>query len=134
MKYIDMTPTWQAILPTWLMILRDAIEQEYTSSSAEQDRKGAENIKRATTELIRMAEIADKYNDLFRRAAKGQPSNFTIMAFDDEEFKVIKILLEFHSNADNAEHYDIDAFERIAARVAIEGKDAPDLLSSELGK
>jgi hypothetical protein len=51
-KYIDMTPTWSEILPTYLLILRDATE---------------EGKKAAVEELTRMAKIADLYNDAVKK-------------------------------------------------------------------
>ena len=44
MEYIDMTPTWQQILPTLLLLLRNG------------DAKGKEE---AVKELKRMARVAD---------------------------------------------------------------------------
>ena len=47
--YIDMTPTWAAVLPMYLA----CIEQG-----------SAEGVKAAKEELTRMAKLADKYNEL----------------------------------------------------------------------
>lgn len=52
--YIDLTPTWSAILPTWLMMYRQAITGDCTNPSL--IRANAE------AEFKRMAEAADKWN------------------------------------------------------------------------
>lgn len=50
-EVIDLTPTWSDILPALLLVLRDGNEQGKAI---------------ATGELVRMAEIADKYNELVK--------------------------------------------------------------------
>jgi hypothetical protein len=53
MKYVNLTPRWTEILPTWWMILNDAITV-----------KKPDQIERFTAEIERMAQGADNYNDL----------------------------------------------------------------------
>ncbi len=55
-QFIDLTPRWTQILPTWLMMYRQAVKGECTDPAL---------IKaNATAEFTRMAEAADRYNDL----------------------------------------------------------------------
>jgi len=54
MRYVDCTPTWRAILPTWLMMYRQAIEGDCSNPDL---------IKaNAIAEFERMADAADKWN------------------------------------------------------------------------
>ena len=48
MTYIDMTPTWEGILPLLLTLLENA---------------NAEGKHTAKTELMKMAKLADAYNE-----------------------------------------------------------------------
>lgn len=50
-KYIDVTPTWQSILPTWKMIVGDAVKIEKP-----------EQMTRFWSEMESMAAAADKWN------------------------------------------------------------------------
>lgn len=52
-KFIDMTPTWTGILPTWQMIVNDAVKV-----------KKPEQMERFWKEMQTMAEAADKWNAL----------------------------------------------------------------------
>jgi hypothetical protein len=56
MKYVNLTPRWTEILPTWLMMLEQSITGDCTNPDLVK-----ENAK---TELRRMAQGADNYNDL----------------------------------------------------------------------
>lgn len=51
-KTIDLTPSWQCILPSILMVLENATTEE-----------AKENMR---LELRRMAEAADRWNDMQR--------------------------------------------------------------------
>ena len=53
-KYIDLTPTWAQILPTWLMMYRQAVLGDCTNP----DLVKANAVK----EFERMADAADKWN------------------------------------------------------------------------
>ena len=54
MRYIDVTPTWAQILPTWLMMFEQAVEGNCTNPDL---------VKaNARAEFFRMAEAADKWN------------------------------------------------------------------------
>ena len=62
-RYIDVTPTWEAILPVLVTILED----------------GTEKGKRAaTSELQRMAKLADRYVTLQAEAAKPNDPSYII--------------------------------------------------------
>jgi hypothetical protein len=53
-EYVDMTPTWRAILPTWLMMYKQAIEGDCTNPDL---------VKaNARAEFFRMADAADQWN------------------------------------------------------------------------
>jgi len=54
--FIDMTPTWEEILPTYLVILRDG---------------NAQGQRSAIEELTRMAKLADAYVAEHKNDAKG---------------------------------------------------------------
>lgn len=56
MTYVDLTPKWVEILPTWLMMYRQAIKGDCTAPDLVKDN--------ATKELTRMAQGADKFNAL----------------------------------------------------------------------
>lgn len=49
-KYIDMTPTWEGVLPIYL----DGIKNAHATGNGEL-------LKTATEELKRMAQLADKW-------------------------------------------------------------------------
>jgi hypothetical protein len=51
---IDCTPTWAEILPTWLMLYRQAITGDCTNPTLVREN--------AEKEFRRMAEAADKWN------------------------------------------------------------------------
>jgi hypothetical protein len=53
-QYIDVTPTWEEILPNWLMLYQQAV-----LGNADNSR---EVIANAKTEFFRMARAADKWN------------------------------------------------------------------------
>lgn len=60
-EYIDLTPTWEAILPTWLMMYERAIlgqcdDNDLVRANAEKEFK-------------RMAEAADKWNEVCKEHA-----------------------------------------------------------------
>lgn len=56
MKYVNLTPRWTEILPTWLMIFEQAITGDCTNP----------DLIRSNTkeELRRMAQGADNFNDI----------------------------------------------------------------------
>jgi hypothetical protein len=56
MTYVDLTPRWTEILPTWLMMYRQSITGDCANPELIR--------KNATDEFRRMAEAADKFNDL----------------------------------------------------------------------
>lgn len=58
METIDLTPTWEEILPMWLMMYRQAVTGDCTNPSL--IRENAEK------EFRRMAQAADKWNALCR--------------------------------------------------------------------
>ena len=51
METIDLTPTWAAVLPALLAVIEDGTD---------------EGRKMAREELARMAQAADKYNELMK--------------------------------------------------------------------
>jgi hypothetical protein len=55
-QYIDMTPSWVEILPTWLMMFEQAVEGNCSNPALIKDN--------ARKELRRMAEAADRWNKL----------------------------------------------------------------------
>lgn len=55
-QYVNLTPRWTEILPTWLMIYRQAINGNCMNPDLQ--------LKNAREELTRMAQAADNYNDL----------------------------------------------------------------------
>jgi hypothetical protein len=56
MKYIDLTPRWVEILPTWLMMYRQAVEGDCSNPDL--------ILNNARDEFTRMATAADNYGDL----------------------------------------------------------------------
>lgn len=54
MEYIDLTPTWEEILPTWLAIYRAAINGQCDDPLTV--------INNAEKEFKRMAQAADRWN------------------------------------------------------------------------
>jgi len=54
MKFVDVTPTWVAILPTWLMMYRQAVLGNCANPDMVKEN--------AVGEFTRMAEAADKWN------------------------------------------------------------------------
>lgn len=54
MEYIDLTPTWESILPTWLMLYRQAVLGDCTNPTLIREN--------AEAELLRMAQAADRWN------------------------------------------------------------------------
>jgi hypothetical protein len=56
MKYVNLTPRWTEILPTWLMMFEQAITGDCTNPDLVR--------ANAKEELRRMAEAADKWNDI----------------------------------------------------------------------
>jgi hypothetical protein len=56
MPYINLTPRWTEILPTWLMMFEQAITGDCTDPDLIR--------QNAKEELRRMAEAADNFNDL----------------------------------------------------------------------
>ena len=69
MKYVDVTPRWVDILPTWLMLYRNAIEGSCTDPGLVRSN--------AVTELTRMAEAADKWNEHVRSLEQEVTNNDT---------------------------------------------------------
>lgn len=66
MKYVDLTPRWVEILPTWLMMVKQAAAGDCTNPDLVLDN--------ATKEFFRMAEAADKFNDLARGLKYLEPN------------------------------------------------------------
>ena len=71
--YIDLTPTWKQILPTWLMMYGQAVTGDCSNPDLIKEN--------ATTELKRMAEAADNFNDLVTYLRQSDTLNW-----DDEMF------------------------------------------------
>jgi hypothetical protein len=65
-EYIDMTPTWRAILPSWQMIVNDAVKV-----------KKPDQMERFWTEMQSMANAADRWNDYCRGQLGAQEANPT---------------------------------------------------------
>lgn len=64
MKYVDLTPRWEEILPTWLMMFEQA---------ARGDCSNPDLVKgNAREELRRMAQAADRYGDLISYLCSNQ--------------------------------------------------------------
>lgn len=64
-EYIDITPTWEEILPTWLHIARQAYRDEmgpYKAKLSERRKVSAESAARFEAEMLSMARAADKWN------------------------------------------------------------------------
>lgn len=60
LETIDCTPTWEALLPAMLTILRQSYQQLGRAGSRT---KADESITTLTAELKRMAAAADKWNE-----------------------------------------------------------------------
>ena len=73
MRYVNLTPRWVEILPTWLMIYRQAINGNCMNPDLQ--------LKNAREELTRMAEAADRYGDLLVYLRQSDTLNW-----DDEMF------------------------------------------------
>lgn len=63
-KFIDLTPTWQEILPTWRMMLEAVMTIDRPNQRTGKD--PAKVIASFWKEMCSMAEAADKWNEYCR--------------------------------------------------------------------
>lgn len=65
MKYVNLTPRWAEILPTWLMMYRQGVTGDCSNPTLV--------MANAKAEFVRMAQAADNANDLiaFVRESEG---------------------------------------------------------------
>ena len=63
-EYIDLTPTWEEILPTWFMLYESAIRGECTNNALVLDN--------AKQQFKIMAQATDKWNSLCKTLATAE--------------------------------------------------------------
>lgn len=60
-EYIDMTPTWAEILPTWKLIVRSVLDGTNTNPE--------ETMENFWDQMAVMANAADKWNEVCKEHA-----------------------------------------------------------------
>lgn len=66
MKYIDMTPTWEELLPTWQFLVSSVIAKRHGEP--------ASTMENFWTEMEKMARAADKWNAAVKSGQIKEPA------------------------------------------------------------
>lgn len=92
MKYINLTPRWTEILPTWLMMIEQAALGDCSNPDVV--------MQNAREEMRRMAEAADRFGDLVAalRAEGWADSAFNIALTRGLEIRECQRTLEHEAD------------------------------------